>query len=153
MWFIFVVCSQAGSWFIKHDDICLLSSVCSVPSEPVTIKENNTIDAVVVHINTTTKNVTLTLTENPDNAFDLRGLDLIVKKRLDFEVWFLQYVLPKCCHCPLLFLTSNLATRNMMTVEFCTSDIYTHFFNKVTGRSISQNCSTLPFLSKHNFLF
>lgn len=76
-------------WFIKLADICLLSSVCSVPSEPVTIKENNTIDAVVVHINTTTKNVTLTLTENPDNAFDLRGLDLIVKKRLDFEVWFL----------------------------------------------------------------
>ncbi|XP_060797894.1 cadherin-related family member 5 [Neoarius graeffei] len=70
--------------FLLHK-FCLAQKICSVPSEPVTIKENNTIDAVVVHINTTTKNVTLTLTENPDNAFDLRGLDLIVKKRLDFE--------------------------------------------------------------------
>ncbi|KAK3561531.1 hypothetical protein QTP86_007498 [Hemibagrus guttatus] len=64
---------------------CDAEKICSVPSEPVTIKENNTIDAVVVRINTTTKNVTLTLTENPDNAFDLRGFDLILKKRLDFE--------------------------------------------------------------------
>ncbi|XP_026786191.1 cadherin-related family member 5 isoform X2 [Pangasianodon hypophthalmus] len=70
--------------FLLHK-FCLAEKICSVPSEPVTIKENNTINAVVVHINTTTKNVTLTLTENPDNAFDLRGLDLIVKKRLDFE--------------------------------------------------------------------
>ncbi|XP_017332859.1 cadherin-related family member 5 isoform X2 [Ictalurus punctatus] len=70
--------------FLLHKS-CLAEKICSVPSDPVTIKENNTIDAVVVHINTTTKNVTLTLTENPDNAFDLRGLDLIVKKRLDFE--------------------------------------------------------------------
>ncbi|GAA6073031.1 cadherin-related family member 5 isoform X1 [Tachysurus ichikawai] len=70
--------------FLLHK-FCLAEKICSVPSEPVTIKENNTIDAVVVRINTTTKNVTLTLTENPDNAFDLRGLDLILKKRLDFE--------------------------------------------------------------------
>ncbi|KAF5906097.1 cadherin-related family member 5-like isoform X1, partial [Clarias magur] len=66
-------------------ELCLAETICSVPSEPVIIKENNTIDAVVVRINTTTKNVTLTLTGNPDNAFDLRGSDLIVKKRLDFE--------------------------------------------------------------------
>ncbi|KAM9460851.1 cadherin-related family member 5 isoform 2-T3 [Clarias gariepinus] len=70
--------------FLVHK-FCLAEKICSVPSEPVTIKENNTIDAVVVRINTTTKNVTLTLTGNPENAFDLRGLDLIVKKRLDFE--------------------------------------------------------------------
>ncbi|XP_060742811.1 cadherin-related family member 5 isoform X2 [Tachysurus vachellii] len=70
--------------FLLHK-FCLAEKICSVPSEPVTIKENNTIDAVVVRINTSTKNVTLTLTENPDNAFDLRGLDLILKKRLDFE--------------------------------------------------------------------
>ncbi|KAI5101360.1 cadherin-related family member 5-like, partial [Silurus meridionalis] len=70
--------------FLLHK-FYLAEKICSVPSEPVTIKENNTIDAVVVRINTSTKNVTLTLTENPDNAFDLRGLDLIVKKRLDFE--------------------------------------------------------------------
>ncbi|XP_058256212.1 cadherin-related family member 5 isoform X2 [Hemibagrus wyckioides] len=70
--------------FLLHK-FCHAEKICSVPSEPVTIKENNTIDALVVRINTTTKNVTLTLTENPDNAFDLRGFDLILKKRLDFE--------------------------------------------------------------------
>ncbi|TTA54980.1 Cadherin-related family member 5 [Bagarius yarrelli] len=70
--------------FLLHK-FCLAEKICSVPSEPVTVKENNTIDALVVRINTTTKNVTLTLIENPDNAFDLRGFDLILKKRLDFE--------------------------------------------------------------------
>ncbi|KAL0188003.1 hypothetical protein M9458_015102, partial [Cirrhinus mrigala] len=55
------------------------------PTEPVTIKENNTADTVVVLINTTTKDVTLNLTENPGNAFDLRGSELIAKKGLDFE--------------------------------------------------------------------
>ncbi|XP_043099355.1 cadherin-related family member 5 isoform X2 [Puntigrus tetrazona] len=65
--------------------LCFAEKICAVPSEPVTIKENNTADTVVVHINTTTKDVTLNLTENPGNAFDLRGSELIAKKGLDFE--------------------------------------------------------------------
>ncbi|XP_051504515.1 cadherin-related family member 5 isoform X3 [Myxocyprinus asiaticus] len=65
--------------------ICFAEKICTVPSEPVTIKENNTADTVVVRINTTTKDVTLNLTENPGNAFDLRGSDLLAKKGLDFE--------------------------------------------------------------------
>ncbi|XP_051984254.1 cadherin-related family member 5-like [Xyrauchen texanus] len=65
--------------------ICFAEKICTVPSEPVTIKENNTADTFVVHINTTTKDVTLNLTGNPGNAFDLRGPDLIAKKGLDFE--------------------------------------------------------------------
>ncbi|XP_016308637.1 cadherin-related family member 5-like [Sinocyclocheilus anshuiensis] len=65
--------------------ICFAEKICTVPSEPVTIKENNTADTVVVHINTTTKDVTLNLTENPGNAFNLRGSELIAKKGLDFE--------------------------------------------------------------------
>ncbi|XP_067257625.1 cadherin-related family member 5 [Chanodichthys erythropterus] len=65
--------------------ICFAEKICTVPSEPVTIKENNTVDTVVVHINTTTKDVTLNLTENPGNAFELRGSELIAKKGLDFE--------------------------------------------------------------------
>ncbi|XP_073693494.1 cadherin-related family member 5 [Garra rufa] len=64
---------------------CFAEKICTVPSEPVTIKENNTADIVVVLINTTTKDVTLNLTENPGNAFDLRGSELIAKKGLDFE--------------------------------------------------------------------
>ncbi|XP_036443275.1 cadherin-related family member 5 [Colossoma macropomum] len=70
--------------FFLHK-LCLGQKICSVPSEPVTIKENNTIDIVVAYINTTTKDVTLTLIENPEDAFDLKGSFLIVKKRLDFE--------------------------------------------------------------------
>ncbi|KAK1798456.1 hypothetical protein P4O66_006747 [Electrophorus voltai] len=70
--------------FLLHK-LCLSEKICSVPSEPVTIKENNTIDTVVVRIDTKTKDVTLTLTENPEGAFGLRGFDLILKKRLDFE--------------------------------------------------------------------
>uniref|UniRef100_A0A9J8CXW2 Cadherin domain-containing protein n=1 Tax=Cyprinus carpio carpio TaxID=630221 RepID=A0A9J8CXW2_CYPCA len=66
--------------------ICFADKICTVPSEPVTIKENNTADTVVVRINTTTKDVTLNLTENPGNAFDLRGSELIAKKGLDFEI-------------------------------------------------------------------
>ncbi|XP_077057743.1 cadherin-related family member 5 [Siphateles boraxobius] len=65
--------------------ICFAEKICTVPSEPVTIKENNTDDTVVVHINTTTKDVTLNLTDNPGNAFYLRGSELIAKKGLDFE--------------------------------------------------------------------
>ncbi|CAM4532069.1 unnamed protein product [Leuciscus chuanchicus] len=65
--------------------ICFAEKICTVPSGPVTIKENNTDDTVVVHINTTTKDVTLNLTENPGDAFYLRGSELIAKKGLDFE--------------------------------------------------------------------
>ncbi|RXN17658.1 cadherin-related family member 5-like protein [Labeo rohita] len=66
--------------------ISFAEKICTVPSEPVTIKENNTVDTVVVLINTTTKDVTLNLTENPGNAFELRGSELIAKKGLDFEI-------------------------------------------------------------------
>lgn len=65
---------------------CLFSLVCTVPSEPVIIKENNTADTVIVRINTTAKDLTLNITENPGNVFYLKGLDLMAKKGLDFEV-------------------------------------------------------------------
>ncbi|XP_067309551.1 cadherin-related family member 5 isoform X2 [Pseudorasbora parva] len=65
--------------------ICFAEKICTAPSEPVTIKENNTDDTVVVYINTTIKDVTLNLTENPGNAFFLRGSELVAKKGLDFE--------------------------------------------------------------------
>lgn len=72
--------------FLRHDDVCLFSLVCTVLSDPVIIKENNTADTVLVRINTTAKDVTLNITENPGNVFYLKGFDLMVKKGLDFEV-------------------------------------------------------------------
>uniref|UniRef100_A0A8C1VA93 Cadherin domain-containing protein n=1 Tax=Cyprinus carpio TaxID=7962 RepID=A0A8C1VA93_CYPCA len=71
---------------LSFHKICFAEKICTIPPEPVAIKENNTADTVVVHINTTTKDVTLNLTENPGNAFDLRGSELIAKKGLDFEI-------------------------------------------------------------------
>uniref|UniRef100_A0A8C1GZR0 Cadherin domain-containing protein n=1 Tax=Cyprinus carpio carpio TaxID=630221 RepID=A0A8C1GZR0_CYPCA len=71
---------------LSFHKICFAEKICTIPPEPVAIKENNTADTVVVHINTTTKDVTLNLTENPGNAFSLRGSELIAKKGLDFEI-------------------------------------------------------------------
>ncbi|KAI7814974.1 putative cadherin-related family member 5-like, partial [Triplophysa rosa] len=65
--------------------ICFADKICTVLSEPVIIKENNTADTVLVRINTMAKDVTLNITENPGNVFYLKGLDLMVKKGLDFE--------------------------------------------------------------------
>lgn len=64
----------------------VFSLVCTVLSDPVIIKENNTADTVLVRINTTAKDVTLNITENPGNVFYLKGFELMVKKGLDFEV-------------------------------------------------------------------
>ncbi|TRY90727.1 hypothetical protein DNTS_016559 [Danionella cerebrum] len=72
--------------------ICFAEKICTVPSEPVTIKENNTADTVIVQINVTMKDVTLNLTENPGNAFELRGSELIAKKGLDFEITLIVIV-------------------------------------------------------------
>lgn len=60
--------------------------VCSVPPEPVTIRENSTVDTFIATVNTTERDITLTLMENPEEAFELRGPDLMAKKGLDFEV-------------------------------------------------------------------
>ncbi|XP_056605997.1 cadherin-related family member 5 isoform X1 [Triplophysa dalaica] len=65
--------------------ICFADKICTVLSDPVIIKENNTADTVLVRINTTAKDVTLNITENPGNVFYLKGFDLMVKKGLDFE--------------------------------------------------------------------
>lgn len=73
----------------------------------MTIKENNTVDTVVVLINTTTKDVTLNLTENPGNAFELRGSELIAKKGLDFEVCVFHDFLLSCV---------NLSSKTRMTL-------------------------------------
>ncbi len=101
---IFVL--SAIIWY-ENCNICFLSAVCTAPLEPVTIKENNTVDTLVVHINTTTKDVTLNLTENPGNAFDLRGSQLIAKKGLDFDV---------CLFHDFPVSNANLSKKTMMTL-------------------------------------
>lgn len=69
-------------WFI-----CYLSplSVCTVPPGPVTVPENNTVEVQVVKISSSS-DVTLTVTVNPEDLFYLKGDALMVKKGLDYEV-------------------------------------------------------------------
>ncbi|KAG5269993.1 hypothetical protein AALO_G00187440 [Alosa alosa] len=59
--------------------------LCTVPPEPVSIRENSTVDTFIATVNTTERDITLTLMENPEEAFELRGTDLMAKKGLDFE--------------------------------------------------------------------
>lgn len=66
--------------------VVFISLVCSVPPEPVTIRENSTVDTFIATVNTTERDITLSLMENPEEAFELRGTDLMAKKGLDFEV-------------------------------------------------------------------
>ncbi|XP_036400179.1 cadherin-related family member 5-like [Megalops cyprinoides] len=58
--------------------------LCSVPPDPVTIKENHTIDIPLITINII-EGVTLTLLDNPDNLFGLQGNRVMLMKVLDFE--------------------------------------------------------------------
>ncbi|XP_041755199.1 cadherin-related family member 5 isoform X3 [Coregonus clupeaformis] len=60
------------------------NEVCTVSPDPVSIKENSTVDLLVATINCG-DDVQLTITENPEDAFYLRGTDLIAKRGLDFE--------------------------------------------------------------------
>ncbi|KAJ8406548.1 hypothetical protein AAFF_G00301220 [Aldrovandia affinis] len=67
-----------------HLGTCTAQQLCSVPPDPVTIKENHTIDIPIITINTL-EGVTLTITDNPDNTFGLQGTSLMLMKIPDFE--------------------------------------------------------------------
>ncbi|XP_045564944.1 cadherin-related family member 5 [Salmo salar] len=64
--------------------LCPAEKLCTVSPDPVSIKENSTVDILVARINCSV-DVQLTITENPAEAFYLRGTDLIAKRGLDFE--------------------------------------------------------------------
>uniref|UniRef100_A0A8C7ICK7 Cadherin domain-containing protein n=1 Tax=Oncorhynchus kisutch TaxID=8019 RepID=A0A8C7ICK7_ONCKI len=64
--------------------LCPSEKLCTVSPDPVSIKENSTVDVLVARI-TCSDDVQLTVTENPAEAFYLRGTDLIAKRGLDFE--------------------------------------------------------------------
>ncbi|XP_052358108.1 cadherin-related family member 5-like isoform X2 [Oncorhynchus keta] len=64
--------------------LCPAEKLCTVSPDPVSIKENSTVDVLVARI-TCSDDVQLTVTENPSEAFYLRGTDLIAKRGLDFE--------------------------------------------------------------------
>nr|XP_046191289.1 cadherin-related family member 5-like [Oncorhynchus gorbuscha] len=64
--------------------LCPAEKLCTVSPDPVSIKENSTVDVLVARI-TCSDDVQLTVTENPAEAFYLRGTDLIAKRGLDFE--------------------------------------------------------------------
>lgn len=59
--------------------------MCTVPPGPVAVPENNTAEVQVVKISSS-GDVTLTVTVNPEDLFYLRGNALMVKKGLDYEV-------------------------------------------------------------------
>ncbi|XP_065117701.1 cadherin-related family member 5 isoform X1 [Paramisgurnus dabryanus] len=80
-----ITAALAWAFALFLHKICFADKICTVPSETVIIKENSTVDTIVVHINTMTKDVTLNITENPGNFFYLKGLDLMAKKSLDFD--------------------------------------------------------------------
>lgn len=56
-----------------------------MPPGPVTVSENNTADLQVVQISSG-NDVTLTVKVNPEDLFYLKGIALMVKKGLDYEV-------------------------------------------------------------------
>ncbi|XP_039983473.1 cadherin-related family member 5 [Xiphias gladius] len=64
--------------------LCPAQRLCTVPPGPVTVPENNTADVQVVQISTSS-DVTLTVTVNPEDLFYLKGDALMVKKGLDYE--------------------------------------------------------------------
>ncbi|TNM90617.1 cadherin-related family member 5 [Takifugu flavidus] len=64
--------------------ISLAERLCTVPPGPITVSENNTADVQLVEI-TSSGDVTLTVTINPDSLFYLKGNALMVKKGLDYE--------------------------------------------------------------------
>ncbi|CAL1604791.1 unnamed protein product [Knipowitschia caucasica] len=60
--------------------------ICIVPSGPVLVAENNTVDVEVVQIDTSpSPDLVLDLLVNPDELFYLNGNALMAKRGLDFE--------------------------------------------------------------------
>ncbi|KAL1007780.1 hypothetical protein UPYG_G00091500 [Umbra pygmaea] len=64
--------------------LCPATKLCTVAPQPVFIKENSTADVLVGKIDCIDK-VVLTLIENPEEAFYLRGKEVMAKRGLDFE--------------------------------------------------------------------
>ncbi|XP_067105227.1 cadherin-related family member 5 [Osmerus mordax] len=64
--------------------VCKAQKLCTVSSDPVFIQENSTVDLLVAKINSS-EDVTLTLTENPEEGFYLKGSELWAIKGLDYE--------------------------------------------------------------------
>ncbi|XP_044060539.1 cadherin-related family member 5 isoform X2 [Siniperca chuatsi] len=64
--------------------VCPAARLCTVPPGPVTIPENNTADVQLIKISSSS-DVTLTITVNPQDLFYLYGNALMVKKGLDYE--------------------------------------------------------------------
>ncbi|XP_040916832.1 cadherin-related family member 5 [Toxotes jaculatrix] len=64
--------------------VCPAQRLCTVPPGPVTIPENNTADVQVVQISSSS-DVTLRVSVNPEDLFYLKGNVLMVKKGLDYE--------------------------------------------------------------------
>ncbi|XP_010867403.1 cadherin-related family member 5 [Esox lucius] len=64
--------------------LCPATKLCTVAPDPVFLKENNTVDVLVGKI-ICSANVELAIIENPEEAFYLRGTELIAKRGLDFE--------------------------------------------------------------------
>jgi len=60
-------------------------SVCTVPSGPITVPENNTADLQLVTI-VSVSDAALSISVNPEDLFYLKGNALMVKKGLDYEV-------------------------------------------------------------------
>ncbi|KAM9764606.1 LOW QUALITY PROTEIN: cadherin-related family member 5 [Menidia menidia] len=69
------VCLPPGLWAQR---------LCTVPPGPVTIPENNTVDVQVVKI-ICGSDVSLSVTENPEQLFYITGTVLMVRKGLDYE--------------------------------------------------------------------
>nr|XP_020475554.1 cadherin-related family member 5-like [Monopterus albus] len=64
--------------------VCPAQRLCTVPPGPVTVPENNTADVQVVQISSSS-DVTLMITVNPEDLFYLKGNTLMIKKGLDYE--------------------------------------------------------------------
>ncbi|XP_034049880.1 cadherin-related family member 5 isoform X2 [Thalassophryne amazonica] len=64
--------------------ICRTQRLCTVPSGPVSVPENNTADVPVVKI-ASSGDVKLTVVVNPEDLFFLKGNVLMIKRGLDYE--------------------------------------------------------------------
>ncbi|XP_028811506.1 cadherin-related family member 5 isoform X2 [Denticeps clupeoides] len=84
---------------VSIGNVCLPQKFCTVPPEPVTVIENGTVGVLVATVNTTEKDVLLALTENPQDAFELKGFELILRKALDFEALISENLLTVRIRC------------------------------------------------------
>ncbi|XP_038557388.1 cadherin-related family member 5 [Micropterus salmoides] len=64
--------------------VCPAQRICTVPPGPVTVPENYTADVQLVKISSSS-DVILTVSVNPEDLFYLKGNALMVKKGLDYE--------------------------------------------------------------------